>query len=115
LIAPILMLTVGGTLAVVLSRPSWLLPATLTVVVGGSLAWLVVGAFWPGGADRGCPKCGEEALERLDPKTTLGQRCGACGHVDPLASSWFLAEEEDGSLEEVVLRQRGRTVHTDSK
>lgn len=74
--------------------------------VGGLvLLWVLAASFWPASADRKCPACGEERLERLDPETTMGVRCTACGHVDETKTGWFLAEEE-GPLEELVLRQR---------
>lgn len=67
--------------------------------------WVLAASLWPAKADRTCPQCGEDALERLDPDTTMGLRCTACGHTDPTKSGWFLAEDE-GPLEELVLRQR---------
>ena len=57
---------------------------------------------------RACPACGEERLERLDPTTTMGVRCAACGHEDPEATGWFLAEDEGDDLEPLVLEQRRR-------
>ena len=49
----------------------------------------------------------ERCPVRLDPETTQGLRCRACGQVDEEATGWFLAEEE-GPLEELVLLQRAR-------
>ena len=80
-------------------------------LIGAGVLWVALSALWPAKADRRCPKCGEDTLVRLDPDTTTGLRCSACDHVDPEATSWFLAEEE-GPLEDLVLRQRGRSSHT---
>ena len=92
-------------------RPAWLMGAVLTVVFGAVGLWLAVCVFWPASADRTCSACGEETLVRLDPDSSLGLRCTSCEFVDREATSWFLAEEE-GPLEDLVLRQRGRPVHT---
>lgn len=103
----VLLGAVGGGVLVVRSGPGWLGPAAIALLVGAGLAWVAVSVFWPAAADRRCKECGEEALERLDPETTQGLRCRACGHVDAEATGWFLAEEE-GPLEELVLLQRAR-------
>lgn len=107
LLPPLLLTAAVGGASLVLWRPAWLSGAVLTVLVGAGFLWVIVGVFWPASADRTCPECGEEALERLDPSSTTGLRCSDCGHVDAEATGWFLAEEE-GPLEELVLRQRGR-------
>ncbi|MFT5290788.1 MAG: hypothetical protein ACI8QS_002874 [Planctomycetota bacterium] len=70
--------------------------------------WVLTSILWPSRADRSCPDCGLDTLERMDLETTMGLRCGSCGFMDETLSSWFLAEEE-GPLEEIVLAQRGRT------
>ena len=77
----------------------------VSVLVGAGLLWVGVSVFWPAKADRKCPRCEEEALERLDPDTTQGLKCASCGFVDEQATGWFLAEDE-GPLEDLVLRQR---------
>ena len=92
----------------IFKQPPWLTQAALGLVGGAILLWAVLGTLWPNRPEHRCPVCGEEALQRLDPDSTTGLRCGACGHVDRLESSWFLAEEEERPLEEIVLRQRGR-------
>ena len=99
----------GG--ALIVWQPDWLAGALIAVVLGAGFLWVAVSVFWPARADRRCPRCGEEALERLDPDTTTGLRCTACEFVDEDASGWFLAEDE-GPLEELVLRGRGRGSHT---
>ena len=76
-----------------------------TLVLG--LSWIIISALHPARADRTCPECKEEALERLDPGTTRGVVCSRCGYTDPDTSSWYLAEEET-TLEEIVMAERGR-------
>ena len=70
-----------------------------------NLVWIGISTLWPATADRSCPSCGEDGLERLDPQKTYGIRCRGCGFRDESVSAWLLAEEE-GPLEEIVLRQR---------
>lgn len=100
-------LATAAGVGLVFLRPDWLLGAVLAVVLGSGFLWVLISAFTPAEADRRCPDCGENALVRLDPSTTRGLRCEACGHVDAEASGWFLAEEE-GPLEELVLESRRR-------
>ena len=71
------------------------------------LAWVLVSSLHPARADRTCPECKEESLERLDPRTTRGVVCSRCGYTDHEVSSWCLAEEET-VLEEIVMAERGR-------
>lgn len=92
------LLRIGGS-----QIPYIILGATLLFGFG----WVLISSLHPARADRFCPECGEEALERLDPETTRGVTCSSCGHTDRDESSWFLAEEET-VLEEIVLRERAR-------
>lgn len=85
--------------------PERLFAYALGVLFATGFLWIGISIFWPARADRACPGCGREAVERLDPRTTQGLACRACGWRDASASSWFLAEEE-GPLEELVLRER---------
>ena len=94
----LLLLRAGGP-----SLPYIILGATLLI----GFSWILISALHPAQADRTCPECGEEALERLDPETTRGVTCARCGHTDRDASSWFFAEEET-NLEEIVLAERAR-------
>lgn len=75
---------------------------------GGGLVllWLMASTFWPARAERTCPECGAEALERMDPATTMGLRCSQCSYEDPTVSGWFLAEEEEQHLDALVQQQR---------
>jgi len=81
----------------------------LGTVLSLALVWIVVSTLNPARADRTCGECGEEALERLDPGTTRGVVCSSCGHTDRDASSWYLAEEEETTLEKIVLAERARS------
>lgn len=88
-------------------------PAGLFVWVAGAafavlILWVVISTLWPARADRTCPECGREELERLRPDSTHGVRCAACDWQDETLSSWLLAEEE-GPLEHTVLQQRRRS------
>ena len=107
----ILPVMVFGAIAVALQLLRFGGPKLAYFILGATLligfGWILVSALHPAKADRICPKCGEEALERLDPETTRGVTCTSCGHTDPDESSWFLAEEET-VLEEIVLRERAR-------
>lgn len=98
---------IGLALAIVSLGPARLLPWLGSALFGLVLLWVATTIFWPARADRTCPACRKETLVRLDPATTQGVRCSACGHADPSATSWFLAEEE-GPLEDLVLAERRR-------
>lgn len=108
LLPPLLLAAAAGGVALVLREPTWLLGVLLTVAIGAVFLWVLVSSLTPATADRACPACGEPRLVRLDPASTTGVRCEACGHRDAARSSFYLAEEE-GSLEELVLaHRRGR-------
>jgi len=108
-LAPLAILAAAGAgVWVVRVHPGWLAGAVLSALVGAGLVWVVVSTFWPAKADHVCPRCGAEALARRDPDTTRGVSCGACGHEDPEATAWFLAEEQEEPLESVVLEERRR-------
>ncbi len=91
--------------SIVAERPMWLFGTVLGLFFSAIAGWIVVSTLWPSRADRRCPACGKDALERTDPQATSGIACRNCGYRDEAASSWFLAEEE-GPLEAVVLRER---------
>jgi len=86
--------------------PAGLFGAVLFVLFGGAIVWIVVSVLWPARAERTCPRCGEEALERIDPTETRGWVCRACQHRDETASVWLMAEEDDAPLEDIVLSRR---------
>lgn len=104
---PVLLGSVGVAVVFILGNPLGLWGWAAGGMFALGLGWLLVTILWPAHADRTCPQCGENALERRDPASTVGLVCRACGHVDDEASGWLLAEEE-GPLESIVLEQRGR-------
>ena len=73
-----------------------------TLVLGGLgallLGWILLSTLWPSRADRRCPRCGEDSLERIDRTRTVGLRCEGCGWRDETASAWYLAEADDAPL-----------------
>lgn len=80
----------------------------LGLLLALALAWVLVCVFWPGAPDRACPECRREGLKRLDPGSTRGVLCSECGAVDADRSSFLFAEEENGALEAMVVRERER-------
>jgi len=105
LVAPLMLAAVAAGLLFVLRGPDEVFGVAFAAVLALGIGWIVVSALLPGKAERTCPACGGAGLERLDPQTTQGLRCGLCGWQDESASSFLLAEEE-GPLEDIVLRQR---------
>ncbi len=89
---------------------AWRGPLSIFGLALGLLAfapalWILISALWPARAERACPACSSGRLVRADPGSTVGIRCDSCGWHDDTASAWLLAEEE-GPLEEIVLRER---------
>lgn len=108
LVGPVLLaVAVGVPAFLVRARAELLWGAVLGLLVVVPLLWIAVSALWPARAERTCPSCGASDLRRIDPTTTVGVACGACGWRDEERSAWHLAEEE-GPLERIVLRQRRR-------
>ena len=107
LVGPVLLTAAGVGFVILRSRPMVLFSVAALVAGGVVVLWVLISSLWPARADRNCPGCGGETLERIDPRTTVGVRCRACGFWDDSLSSWFLAEEE-GPLEQFVLDQRRR-------
>ena len=85
---------------------AYVVGAIFVVVFG----WFLVSTLWPSRAERNCPACEREGLTRLSEESHRGLRCTLCGFEDENASSFFIAEEE-GTLEETVMLERGRTLH----
>ncbi|HIF40514.1 MAG TPA: hypothetical protein EYQ74_05390 [Planctomycetes bacterium] len=104
LIGPLLMAATAVGLGLVLKSPDGLAVWVLGGAGGLALVWILCTTLWPSRADRTCPECGAEGLRRMDPATTRGLMCTACGHTDAEASGWFLAEEE-GALDEVIAKR----------
>ncbi len=99
-------ITVG--ILIVRTEPSWLFGVVLGVLLVGAVGWVAVSALWPARANRTCPECGEESVERMDPTEVRGLTCSACDWEDPTASAWLLAEDEEPVLEDLVRPRRPR-------
>ncbi len=106
LVPPLALVAIGVGVLLVRARPESLFPWIFGAMVLAAVGWVVVSALSPAKADRRCPQCGHDSIERLHPATTRGIRCGACGWQDETASSFFLAEDEVPALEDIVLRER---------
>ncbi|MAF67280.1 MAG: hypothetical protein CMJ84_16690 [Planctomycetes bacterium] len=104
---PLFLASAAAGVALVLHGPDALFGWAMGAVFGTGLAWLAVSILFPPTIDRRCPRCGEEGVERLDRQATHGIHCTRCGLRDETISSFLLAEEE-GSLEEIVMVERGR-------
>ena len=89
---------------IVLGAPHALL-GTAVVFFLVPILWVLASSLWPARAERTCPACKSERLERIDRSATVGITCRACGWRDESASAWLLAEEE-GPLEKIVLAER---------
>ncbi len=107
ILPPILLGSVVLTASFLLASPPLMFGALTGAILLGGLLWILASSLWASKADRDCPECGRQKLVRLDPATTMGLSCSACGWKDESASSWYLAEEE-GPLEQTVMKSRGR-------
>jgi len=107
LIGPLLLASVAAGMVFVFRGVDHLFGVALGVVLGLGFLWVLVSVLFPAKPDRTCPGCGRRSLERIDPKSTHGLCCTACDWLDEEASGFLLAEEE-GSFEDVVLRERRR-------
>lgn len=107
LIGPLLLASVAAGMLFVFRGADHLFGVALGVVMGLGFLWILVSVLFPAKPDRTCPRCGNKALERLDPGSTHGLHCRMCHWEDADASSFLLAEEE-GTFEDAVLRDRGR-------
>ena len=105
LIGPILLAAIGAGVRLVFAGPDDLFGLCFGIVLGLGVLWVLVCSLFPASADRVCPRCGGRGLERASRETTQGLVCRLCRWEDPTASSFFLAEEE-GTFEDVVLRER---------
>jgi len=103
----VFLLAVALGVWIVFHRPLSLFVGVLAALAAVPVGWVMVSALWPARAERRCPACNADALERIDRRASHGLVCRACGHRDESASAWLLAEEE-GTLEEMVLAERGR-------
>lgn len=107
LIGPLLLAAVSAGVLFVFRGPDHVFGIAFGLVLGLGFLWILVSTMFPSKPDRTCPQCGQDTLVRLDPKTTRGLTCGACAWTDASASSFYLAED-DGVLQDLVLRREDR-------
>ncbi len=112
LIPPVMLAAAILGAAIVLRGPFELYGYALGAIFIFGLIWLFISCVYPDRADSTCPECDADELERLDPTTTIGVRCKACGFVDAHVSSWMFAEHEGVPLEGIVMENRGRKLAT---
>lgn len=105
LMPPVLLAATACGVLLVLRGPERAFVVSAGIALALVVLWVLVSIFLPARADRTCPACGAESLERLDPRTTHGILCARCGLRDAEQSSFLLAEEE-GPLERIVLEER---------
>jgi hypothetical protein len=105
LVAPLMLSATAAGVVFVLRGPDGLFGACFALVLALGLVWILVSTLFPGRPERTCPACGQRGLERIDRASTCGVRCRLCGWRDENASSFLFAEEE-GTLEDIVLRER---------
>ena len=106
LVAPLLLAATAAAMLLVFRGPDRLFAVAFGVVLAFGLAWILISSLLPARADRTCPSCSRSTLTRLDPRSTQGLRCRACGWRDEGASSFLLAEDDGDALEDIVLRER---------
>lgn len=106
--APLILAAIAAGMAFVLRGPDEVFGVAFGTVVALGLGWVLVSALFPGRADRTCPQCGGEGLERLDPDSSQGIVCSLCSWTDESASSFLLLEDEGEAFEDIVLRGRER-------
>jgi len=111
LLGPLYLLAALGGGALVVKAPTVLWVVVLGVMFGVGFLWIAISTFSPAKPDRKCPKCGQLALRRLDPASTEGVVCEQCGWCDEAASSFYMAEEEEAALDQVVLSERQAKRH----
>ncbi|MFN0009549.1 MAG: hypothetical protein ACKVXR_16745 [Planctomycetota bacterium] len=107
-IGPTMLLATTCAMLLVVRGADRAFGAALALLIAVSIAWILVCVFWPGAPDRTCSECGRDGLKRLDPASTRGVLCSACGASDAERSSFLFAEEENGPLEPLVVRERER-------
>jgi len=106
LIGPIALIAIAAGLSIVRFSPGWIVATTLGLILGGAVLWVLVSSLAAAAPDRTCPACGQDSLERMDPATTRGVACGACDWSDPSRSAFYMAEEEEASIEAIVIAER---------
>jgi hypothetical protein len=107
LIGPMLLFAVAAGVRLVFRGADEIFGLCFALLLGLGVVWILVSVLMPAKADRTCPRCKRSALGRIDPRSTHGVTCRHCGFRDETASAFLLAEEE-GPLEDIVLRERQR-------
>ncbi len=95
LVGPLLLASVAAGMLYAFRGPDHLFGIALGVVMGLGFLWILVSVLFPARPDRTCPRCGNRALERLDPGSVHGLRCHMCQWENADAASFLLVEEED--------------------
>ncbi|MCC7013130.1 MAG: hypothetical protein IT454_11250 [Planctomycetes bacterium] len=106
LVAPLFLAAIAAGLLLITRGPDQLFALAFGLVLMLGSSWIVACSLFPARADRTCPRCGDEALVRLDPQSARGVRCSACSWRDPSVSSFLLAEDDGADLEQIALRER---------
>jgi hypothetical protein len=109
LVAPLILAAIASGLLLVLRGPEGLFGVAFGLVLALGLGWILVSSLLPARAERTCPRCGGEGLERLDPDSSQGLVCRLCSWADESASAFLLLEDEGRPFEDIVLRGRGRS------
>ena len=104
-VAPLMLAATATGVLFVMRGPDQVFGFAFGLVVAVGILWILISSLFPAKADRTCPQCGATSLERLDRHSTQGLTCRLCSWSDASASSFLLAEDE-GALEDIVLRQR---------
>lgn len=104
--APLLLASAAAGTAFVLRGPDQVFGVAFGLVVALGLGWVLISALFPARADRTCPQCGGEGLQRLDPDSSQGVVCRLCAWADESASAFLLLEDEGRPFEDIVLRGR---------
>jgi hypothetical protein len=106
--APLLLAAIAAAVAFVLRGPDGIFGLVFGLVLALGLGWILVSALFPARAERTCPQCGRDGLERLDPDSSQGVVCRLCAWADESASAFLLLEDDGRPFEDIVLRGRGR-------
>lgn len=106
--APLLLAAVAAGTAFVLRGPDGIFGLAFGLVLALGLGWILVSTLFPARAERTCPQCRRDGLERLDPDSSQGVVCRLCAWADESASAFLLLEDDGRPFEDIVLRGRGR-------
>lgn len=106
--APLLLAAIAAGATFVLRGPDEVFGLAFGLVLALGLGWILVSALFPARAERTCPQCGRDGLERLDPDSAQGVICRHCAWADESASAFLLLEDEGRPFEDIVLRGRER-------